>query len=293
MPENSGTPPAAPPAGTPPAAAPLTDAEKTLINTRWRDAVNPEHGTHPSTADYKTLDDLTKSYISQQKLVGAEKLPKPTKKWKKAEWESFNKQIGMPDKPDGYDLKDAKLPKDYKTTSEDEKWFKEKFAHDGLNLSAYQAKKAWELLHTRNAEKTGQVKDTYTTSIQEGYTKLKEEWGPNYDNIVKKTAEGIKRLDDDGRFMAFMKAKGLHNEPEMLRFAAKVSKLTAEDKARPNDEKSTNLLSASEAQAQVKKMMSEATKDPKHPLMNKKDPQHADAVKKLARLSDIAGRAKK
>jgi len=40
-------------------------------------------------------------------------------------------------------------------------------------------------------------------------------------------------------------------------------------------------------------MMSEATKDPKHPLMNKKDPQHADAVKKLARLSDIAGRAKK
>jgi hypothetical protein len=288
MPEESGTTPATP--------APLSDAEKSLIQTRWRDAINPEFGTHQSTADYKTLDDLTKSYINQQKLVGAEKLPKPTKKWKKAEWESFNKQIGMPDKPEEYDLKSEKLPKDYKVNPDDEKWFRET-ARNELNLSTYQAKVLWEKLHGRNIEKFGKNKEQYQQSVQEGFTKLKEEWGPNYDNIVKQTAEGIKRMDEDGRFMKFMKTKGLDQEPEMLRFAAKVAKMTREDKIDPKNEKSTNTLSASEAKAQLAKMFSEATKarekGEKHPLFDKKDPQHSDLVKKVERLSEIAGPAKR
>lgn len=260
----------------------LNDAQKSFINSNFRAAMSSDNATHAAMADYQDLDGWAKSHINQQKLIGGEKLPKPSKKWGKQEWADFNKQIGMPK-----EAKDYELDK-FQGADEDEKWFRE-YAHNTLNLSKRQAKTLWKDLNSRGGEKTKAYLESKKAKVQEGANALKEEWGGNYDAKVKFTNEAIARLDKDGRFRAWMKSTGLNQEPEMLRFAAKVAESFAEDRVGSGERPSIG-MSKEAAKAKLNKIFSEASKEgKKHPLYNKKDPAHKDAVAEVTRLSDIAG----
>jgi len=262
----------------------LTDGQKEFINKNWRGAVDPEHASHASMADYSDLGGLTKSYINQQKLIGSDKLPLPQKDWKTEDWKSFNQKIGMP-----AEAKDYKLTAHEGISEADIDWFRNA-VHENM-LSERQASKLWDSMSTRNAGAREEFTNKNKTRLEDGYKALREEWGTNYDAMVKGTNKGLQRLDGDGRFRKFMKDSGLNKEPEMLRFANKIAQLFNEDKA-PGDTRVPVPMNAQQAEAQIRKMHSDAQKDPKsHPLYNKKDPAHQDAVDKLTKLATLAGKA--
>lgn len=263
----------------------LTEDMKAQLQNNWRSVVSEEYASHPATADIKDLNGLLKSYVNAQKLVGAEKLPKPSKKWGKQEWSEFNRQIGMPEKPTDYELQ-----KYDNVAAEDEEWFRN-FAHGELNLSNRQAQNLWASLQGRSAEKTENLMKLRKQATEEGFNKLKEEWGANYDARVKFTNEALARLDEDGSFRNWMKQTGLNQSPEMLKFAAKIAESFGEDRV-GSGERSSMPMSKDAARAKATKMMSDAKKDPNHPLLNKKDPAHNDAVREYTRLAELAGGTK-
>jgi hypothetical protein len=264
----------------------ISDAQKQSINTNFRGAMSEEYGTHASMADYQDLDGWGKSHVNQQKLIGGEKLPMPQKDWGKEEWTDFNKKIGMPTDTAGYELADHEG-----ATDVDKEWFA-KMAHEKLMLSKRQANEMWKEMNDRSKTDRDAGGTKNQNRLDDGYTELKKDWGgeENYKKMVDSTNKGLDRLDEDGRFRKWMKDTGLNKEPEMLRFAAKVAGSFQEDRA-PGDISSPMPMSKEQATAQLNKLFSEAHKDPKHPLMNKKDPAHADEVKKVTKLSTIAGGA--
>ena len=52
----------------------------------------------------KGVADLAKSYANQAKLIGVDKIPKPTKDWNDANWAEFWKAGGRPETIEGYKL---------------------------------------------------------------------------------------------------------------------------------------------------------------------------------------------
>jgi len=260
----------------------LSDAQKSFINTNWRSAVEKDHAQHPSMADYNDLNGLTKSYINQQSLIGKDKLPMPQKDWKKEEWQDFNKKIGMPAEPKDYELKVHEGNKE-----EDIEWFQQ-VAHEDLMLSKKQANELWNKMNERTSKSRETFASTQKERLEKGYQALREEWGTNYDSMVKATNKGLQRLDEDGSFRKWMKDTGVNKEPAMLKFAAKIAQLFNEDQA-PGDTRVPIPLSKDQAKAKAAKMMSDAMKDPKHPLMNKKDPAHDATVKEYNRYAAEGG----
>ena len=261
----------------------LSDVQKQFINQNFRGAMSEEFGTHASMADYQDLDGLGKSHINAQKLVGGDKLPMPQKNWTKEEWTDFNRKIGMPADAKGYELQAHEG-----ATDVDKEWF-EDLAHSKLNLSKRQATELWNSFNERNKTSRNDYTTKNTQRLEDGYKALREEWGTNYDDMIKSTNKGLQRLDEDGSFRKWMKNSGLNKEPEMLRFAAKVAASFNEDRA-PGDTRTTMPVSKEQAKSQLNKIFSEAHKEGRnHPLFNKKDPAHGDAVKKVTRLSEIAG----
>ena len=257
----------------------ISDAQKQFINQNFRGAMDEQYATHASLADYQDLNGLGKSHVNQQSLIGGDKLPMPKKEWGKEEWADFNRKIGMPVDAKGYEL-----PAHERATDADKEWF-ETMAHDKLMLSKKQATELWDELNTRNSTAVEEVTTKSKVAMEEGFKALREEWGVNYDDMVKSTNKGLQRMDEDGRFRKWMKETGLNQQPEMLRFANKIAQLFNEDQA-PGDTRLPMPMSQEQIQGQINKMYSDAAKDPNHPLMNKKDPAHDDTVKKLTALTE-------
>ena len=60
------------------------------------------------------MDDFVKSYLSAQKLVGANKVAIPNKMATDEDWDEVYKKLGRPDKPDDYkySFKDDEINQD-------------------------------------------------------------------------------------------------------------------------------------------------------------------------------------
>lgn len=265
----------------------LNDVQKEFINKNFRGAMSEEHGTHASMADYKDLDGLGKSYINQQKLIGnPNTVAVPNNKSTPEEWTTFNRKVGLP-----MESKDYGLTTPEGGADTDREWF-EKHAFEELQLSKVQAKKLWNSLNERNKSKTEEFTTANQNKLDEGMKSLKEEYGANFDGMVKFTNKGLQRFDGDGRFRKFMKETGLNKHPEMLRFANKVATQFNEDRV-PSDTRTPTPQSREQAQAQLNKIYSDSAKEGiKSTLMNRKDPAHDDLIKKVTRLSVIAGGGK-
>lgn len=266
----------------------LNDAQKDFINQNFRAAMNEEHGTHATLADYKDLDGWAKSTISREKIIGnPNTVALPNSKSEMKEWREFNSKLGLPAEAKDYNIKAHEG-----ATDEDIEWFKNLAHSDKVQLTERQARALWDSFNERNS----QVRSDYSTKQQnrlnEGMKDLESEIGPNFKAVVSATNKGLERMDPDGRFRKFMKSSGLNQEPEMLRFAIKVAEMFNEDRTQ-GDERGAMPMTAQQAEGKYKKAMSEIMKDPDHPYMNKKDPMHEDWIKKMDNWAFIAAGGKK
>jgi len=260
----------------------LNEAQAQFIQQHFKSALAEEYRGDPGLADYKDLNGFTKSHLNQAKLVGKETLGAKPKT--KEEWNELNRKLGKPVDVAGYELSP------YETaTDADKEWFA-KFAHEELELSKRQANAFWKELNTKRAEAKKEIDLKTSTKLQEGLDALVAEIGSKekYAETLKATDKNLNEVDSDGRFKKFMAETGLNKHPEMQRFAIKVARLFAQDRT-ATGERTAMPTSKVQAEQELNKIFSESQRDPKHPLMNKRDPAHADMVKKITRLADIAG----
>jgi len=249
----------------------------------WKGSIAEDLRGNPHLGTFKSVDDLAKSWIGAQKLIGKEKLPVPTDKDGKEIWDTVYARLGRPESAKGYKLPELQAPEGFPTLQGKELEGILGKAHElGLNN-----KQIGELYKTFMEGEFGK----YNGFIEEksngklnAETQLRKEWGKAYEEKVLK-AKGIlaNYADDDIRGMV---EEGLGNDPRFIRFLGNIAGKLSEDGL--GGKGGSLSMSPDEAMSEIARIKGEAMTNPKHPYINKEHPEHDMMVQKMNKLFHFA-----
>ena len=77
-----------------------TEAEPKVIN--FKEVIPEKYKDEKALANFTSMDDFVKSYLSAQRLVGANKVAIPNKMATDEDWEEVYSKLGRPAKPEDY-----------------------------------------------------------------------------------------------------------------------------------------------------------------------------------------------
>ena len=193
----------------------------------WRDQLPDGLKTEPSLAQFKTIEDLSKSYIETKRMVGADKVVKPQEKWDDAKYDEFYDATGRPKEAKDYKFTDemfAGLQLNTEALENDKKIFHE------AGLSQRQATKLMERL---SEVKRGAAKEAeqHTLSMNKAAEDtLRAEWGAGYEDQIHIANQTISALGGDALRDEIIKG-GYGNNVTMLRVFSQLGKNMSEDQS--------------------------------------------------------------
>lgn len=232
----------------------------------WKNQLTPDYANSPTMQKFpdtkEGFNEAVKSHLSLERLLGHEKVPVPKGKDDIEGWALFSKALGIPDKPDGYGLPDAKTPDGIKSMTFDKTKFSE-IVHQN-KLTPDQAKGLWSAY----TEMTGQVYQKAMRDHQEKMTsvinQMRGEWGDAYQSKIDLGQLVINKFSDTQDMNDFITAT-LVKEPMGIKFLAKIGDQFAENKI--GDFKyQRHSLTPDEAQSEIDNIR----RDPNHPYNNDK-----------------------
>jgi hypothetical protein len=235
----------------------------------WLDTLPTEFKENASIKGFKSVEDLAKSYIHAQSMIGADKVIVPGKSATDKDWEGVFSKLGRPESPDKYELKASE-----KHDQEFLKSFKEVAHKSGLlpkqvenlyNFYGEVEKKQQEMAQV-------QMQRVVEANIQE----LKKEW-PDSDyernlGVAKKAVDQF--LGDDGK--KWLNESGIGNDPQMIKFMHKLGVAMSEDRI-----KGEGGVSLNESRESAQSKLNEILGNSKHPYFDGSHPNHEFAVKEV------------
>lgn len=227
----------------------------------WIDELPEDIRGEPSLKVIKDVPTLAKSYVSAQRMVGAEKIAVPNPKYATPEeWQGVFKKLGLPESPDKYELK---APEG--ANPEFVGKFKQ-LAHKAGILP----KQAAELLEWYQGETKASVEAVETqrkADVEKASEALKREWGANFDKELAVTESALNEWGDD-ELKGLLKETGLNNHPAVIRLLNKFGKTLGEDKIKGAGNGALG-TSKAEVEARIESLRTEpAYLDGEHPKHN-------------------------
>lgn len=171
-----------------PAASPTPSPSPTPTPTPqpdWRNALGPELGQHPSLTPIKDEDfvqvprGVIKRYIDQQQYIGADKIPKPQEGWSDEQWREFDKQLGWPESPDGYQLPEVKLPEGYQADEGLQQEFVQ--AAHAAGIPAPKLARFWEQFIQAESKRDLEELEQYRSETRQQNEALQQKFGAAFD----------------------------------------------------------------------------------------------------------------
>lgn len=249
-------------------------------NEKWREALSEENGTDASLADIKTFDNVIKSYIHSQKMVGSEKIALPRKEWTDEDWTNFYNKIGRPSEANQYEFEPATdVPEGFTFDENYQKEFKETAHKNGL--SKKQANAAWKFIESKAMNGYRTIMDGAKNKLSESHTALRKEWGTAYDQNMKIANKAAAQGGQD--FMDWLQKSGAGREPMLIKAFTKLGNMLSEDKLGETGNTSTR-LTPKEAKAKINKIMA----DKNGAYWNKLSPEHKDVIEEVETLYKMA-----
>ena len=146
--------------------------EPKVIN--FKELIPEDYKDEKSLQNFSTMDDFVKSYLSAQKLVGANKVAIPNKMATDEDWDEVYKKLGRPEKPDDYkySFKDDEINQDQL------KSFNET-AHR-IGLLPKQAERIIKFYNELNEQQQADQLKVFEEKQVEAMSNLKKEFGPTY-----------------------------------------------------------------------------------------------------------------
>lgn len=231
--------------------------------------------SHPSLQTFKDVNELVKSHIALQPLVGKEKIPVPTDKDGDDIWNTVFDRLGRPKTPDEYKFPDVKLPEGFPALNpESMKKFAAK-AH-GMGLTSKQAAALFEYqmgeLITGYNEKS--AKDAEAMKATE--TNLRQKWGAAYDQKLKLASMVAQKFGSPELKAELENGKG--NNLHLIAMLADIGANMSESVlvGRPGGE----MLTPEAAQMEINRIMG----DKANPYWNKQHPEHDTVVARVSQL---------
>jgi hypothetical protein len=254
------------------------------VEVDWKSSITDDGlKAHASMDKFKTTQDLFKSYVNLEKLVGKEKLPVPTDKDGKEVWDMVFSRLGRPDTSKGYKLPELQKPDGFPEGDPKELEGILNKAHE-LGLNNKQIGELYQSFMEGEIAKYNQFTEAKETSRINAEKELRKEWGKAYEEKMNRVKGVLSKFADPD--VMKMVEEGLGNDPRFIRFLGKVSSKLSEDGI--SGKPSGFAMSPEEANAEISRIKGEALGNPKHPLLNKEHPEHDAVVQRMNKLFGFA-----
>lgn len=223
MPDPVITPPT-PPTPTPPPTPPTPPSGPAVIDLNHLDADLRTNKTLAALAG-KPYPEMARMLANAEGLVGKKGSIIPTDPNDKAGWDSYFRAVGWPEKPESYPAPalPAGLAADEATDKTLRAWCHE------LRLTGDQFKGLMERIAAANVAERNNAEAEKVQAQAAAKAALQTELGARYDYGVQ-LANTVAAAFADDALLARMKEKGWLDDPDFLRYSAKIGEAISPDR---------------------------------------------------------------
>jgi hypothetical protein len=236
----------------------------------------------PALQDFKSVDDLAKSFISTKALVGKKGVILPGDGAKDEEWNPVWDALGRPTSPDGYKLPSVQMKDGVKLDEESIKDFRAYAHKHGIPQRHFE--KVMEYRFNQQVKQAQDAEKSGTEARQAGETAMRQEFGAKYDEnmanfkaIVKALGKDLELPDDPSQY-----------DQRLVRLVARAASHMSEGTIGEFGMQKGGALTPEEAKAQISKIRGD--KDHPHNVLN--HPEHKKAVDEMSKLYVMANPGK-
>lgn len=233
--------------------------------------------TDPAFQSFKDWDGLLKSYKHASSMTGVDKnhvfkIPMD------GNLEQVWKQLGMPDKPDGY-----KIPTELKSGLSDN--FKTTFldAAYKANLTADQFQSMVNFVDAARVAEAQAITESATRARQTAEAALKSALGEAHDQNINLAKDAVETYGTKGLWEKLDKA-GLTTDVDIVNFLTEIGKLSQGEDGIVNGTQESHDFKQTPAQAQadINAILADPTQ--RKAYFDKSDPAHKQVMEKMTRL---------
>ena len=250
-----------------------TEAEPKVIN--FKEVIPEKYKDEKALANFTSMDDFVKSYLSAQRLVGANKVAIPNKMATDEDWEEVYSKLGRPAKPEDYKYSFSEED----INADQLKNFNET-AHR-IGLLPKQAERIIKFYNEMNTQAEVDNQKLFEEKQTVAMTDLKKEFGPTYTKRLDQAKKlATETLGNEMLNNTVLKdGTRLGDSVEVIKAFSMLADKLSEDEIIKGE--GTGYQTASD----IEKEISELTEDGS-PYWNKTHPNHAKTVDRVFKLRE-------
>jgi hypothetical protein len=233
---------------------------------------------HPSLSPIKDVENLARSYVNAQRLIGSDKIPMPVNPTDE-DLDRIYDRLGRPESPEGYGIKT-----DGTIVTEDVAANFADISHK-LRLTPQQAEGIMDYYRS-SVEQSISAESGVTEEARENTeAALRQEWGRAYEQKVESAAKVAQEFADPEMFsLQLADGSRLGDNAEFIKAFAKIAEfrqtVTSEDTVAEISQ--SNVMTPANARAEIDAIMGDKT----HAYWDKRNPGHANAVSNMQQLME-------
>ena len=250
-----------------------TEVEPKVIN--FKEVIPEKYKDEKALANFTSMDDFVKSYLSAQRLVGANKVAIPNKMATDEDWEEVYSKLGRPSKPEDYKYSFGEEEIDQNAL----KNFNET-AHR-IGLLPKQAERIIKFYNEMNTQAEVDNQKLFEEKQTVAMTDLKKEFGPTYTKRLDQAKKlATETLGNEMLNNTVLKdGTRLGDSVEVIKAFSMLADKLSEDEIIKGE--GTGYQTASD----IEKEISELTEDGS-PYWQKTHPNHAKTVDRVFKLRE-------
>ena len=249
------------------------EAEPKVIN--FKEVIPEKYKDEKALANFTSMDDFVKSYLSAQRLVGANKVAIPNKMATDEDWEEVYSKLGRPAKPEDY-----KYSFSEEEINQDQLKNFNETAHR-IGLLPKQAERIIKFYNEMNTQAEVDNQKLFEEKQTVAMTDLKKEFGPTYTKRLDQAKKlATETLGNEMLNNTVLKdGTRLGDSVEVIKAFSMLADKLSEDEIIKGE--GTGYQTASE----IEKEISELTEDGS-PYWQKTHPNHAKTVERVFKLRE-------
>ena len=253
----------------------VLSGEQTTQNN-FQDLIPDEYRAEKSLENFKDMGDFVKSYLSAQKIVGADKIPVPNKFATEDDWKAVFNKLGAPEKPEDYkySFKEGEVDQELLSTFNQQ-------AHK-LGLLPQQAESLIKFYNDMNEGSFVQAEEKAAEARLNTENELKREFGPQY----AKRLDQAKRLASSTLGNDFLEntflqdGSRLGDNISVVKAFSQLADKLSEDEVVKGD--TSSYMTAKDLEKEIASLQEEGS-----PFWDKNHPNHEKSVQEVFKLREL------
>ena len=265
-----------------PEAAPMMETPSEVASggsgDEFLNMIPEELREHPSISPIKDVENLARSYVNAQRLIGADKIAVPVNPTDE-DLDRIYDRLGRPEAPSdyGFDVDGNVITEELATNYAD-------VAHK-LRLTPDQAKGILDYYRSSVEQSGEQSLELAEAAKEQTVESLRSEWGRAFDQKVEAAARVAQEFADPEMFnITLADGSRLGDNAEFIKAFAKIAdfrqSVTSEDTVAEMSQ--SNVMTPANARAEIDAIMGDKT----HAYWDKRNPGHANAVTNMQHLME-------